>query len=77
MNNNLFAWWDMDISNSPPYQIDNSKPLNAPLQLTGLYVKEIETTTSNEINSYSYVTQESQEHLPFGGFPGTDRYGRE
>ena len=75
----LFIWWDMDISDDSPHQISNSYLEGGvnPLRLTGSYTKAMEKNTSNEINSYSYIVQESKEYLPFGGFPGTDRYGRE
>ena len=77
LKKDLFIWWDMDLSNSPPYVVNNSNTPIKQLKLSGSYTGAIETNTSNEINFYSYITQQSKEYLPFGGFPGTDRYGRE
>jgi hypothetical protein len=72
----LFAWWDMDLS-SPPYQIVASNDANQKIYLSGEYTGSIESEKTN-IFKYveAYITQETRDYLPFGGFPGTDKYGR-
>lgn len=74
IKNNLFAWWDMDLSNT---QINSSNTPIKQIQLSGSYTSQIAKSVTNELKIYNYIVQESKEYLPFGGFPGTDRYGRE
>jgi lambda family phage minor tail protein L len=76
MQENLFVWWDMDLSNSAPYSILSSNLPQKTLTLTGQYNALMDNSTSTTYNQVKTITQTPQESLPFGGFPGTDRYGR-
>jgi lambda family phage minor tail protein L len=76
MESNLFAWWDMDLRNSSPYTITSSNSPAKTLTLTGAYDSRMDYSKSTTINISSSVTQTPSTFLPFGGFPGTDRYGR-
>jgi lambda family phage minor tail protein L len=76
MESGLFAWWDMDLTNSAPYRILSSNSSQKTLTLSGSYNSSMDYSTSSEYNLVSTVTQTPKTFLPFGGFPGTDRYGR-
>ena len=73
---NLYAWWDMNLTNSAPYRILSSNSPQKILTLTGDYNSLMDYSQSTSYNLTSSVTQTPKTFLPFGGFPGTDRYGR-
>jgi lambda family phage minor tail protein L len=73
----LFAWWDMNLDDSPVYKIDASNDANQKIYLSGEYTGSIEYFDSQSfISKQSSIPQTPKNYLPFGGFPGTDRYGR-
>ena len=72
----LFAWWDMDLTNSAPYRILSSNSPQKILTLTGNYNSLMDYSKSTNYNLVSEIAQTPKTFLPFGGFPGTDRYGR-
>jgi lambda family phage minor tail protein L len=76
LESNLYAWWDMDLTNSAPYRILSSNSPQKILTLTGDYNSLMDYSKSTSYNLTSSVTQTPKTFLPFGGFPGTDRYGR-
>lgn len=72
----LYAWWDMDLSASYPYNIAASNAPTKIIYLSGDYTSSIDY---NETTTYLKPTtnpQTASRSLPFGGFPGTDKYGR-
>lgn len=73
----LFAWWAMDLSNTSPYRITSSNSPAKILSLTGSYSSLIDKSASRKVKNLIYITQTPKTSLPFGGFPGTDRYGRQ
>jgi lambda family phage minor tail protein L len=73
---NLYAWWDMNLTNSAPYRILSSNSPQKILTLTGQYDSLMDYSQSTPYNLTSSVTQTPKTFLPFGGFPATDRYGR-
>lgn len=75
--NNLFAWWDMDLSNTTPYVINSFNNPIKTLSLSGNYTSSIEKTETNSYIQTRYINQTPSGWLPFGGFPGTDRYARD
>jgi lambda family phage minor tail protein L len=76
MESNLVAWWDMDLTNTSPYRILSSNSPQKILTLSGSYNSSMDYTTSSTYSLVTTVTQTPKTFLPFGGFPGTDRYGR-
>ena len=73
----LFAWWDMNLSDVPTYQIAASNDSNQKIYLSGNYTSSIEGIITDQFTSKeTAIAQTPQNYLPFGGFPGTDRYGR-
>jgi len=75
MTGDLFAWWGMDLSNSPPYVIASD---NYPTQtgyLTGAYYAGMDATKTSSMFQKGSIVQTNKTSLPFGGFPGTDKYG--
>jgi lambda family phage minor tail protein L len=76
MESGLFAWWDMDLTNSEPYRILSSNSPQKTLTLSGSYRTSMDFSKSTNYNLISEIAQTPQTFLPFGGFPGTDRYGR-
>lgn len=73
----LFAWWDMNFSDTPTYQITASNDSNQKIYLSGDYTGSIENIITDQFTSKeTNIGQTFQNYLPFGGFPGTDRYGR-
>ena len=76
MTGDLFAWWDMDLTGSSPYGEDS---LNSPIQtlyLSGEYTDSIDYTKTTDLITKAVVVQQNKTSLPFGGFPGTDKYGK-
>jgi hypothetical protein len=66
----------MDLSSSP-YQVVASNNANQKIYLSGEYATSIETEQTSIFRyEETYITQETKTYLPFGGFPGTDKYGR-
>lgn len=76
MESNLLAWWDMDLTNSAPYRILSSNSPQKTLTLSGSYNASMDFSKSTTYNLTTTVSQTPKTFLPFGGFPGTDRYGR-
>jgi hypothetical protein len=77
LNSGLFAWWDMDISDTSPYSVSASNNQNLKIYLSGEYTGSIDSSETNLITSSETKNPSSSLFgLPFGGFPGTDRYGR-
>jgi lambda family phage minor tail protein L len=76
LKNNLFGWWDMDITNSAPRQILNSHLGGQSLNLSGNYDAKMERSDSVDFYELISRNQETSLPLPFGGFPGTDNYER-
>ncbi len=77
LNTGLFAWWDMNLSDTPTYQIEAANDSNQKIYLSGYYTGSIENIIEGQFTSrQTSVSQTFQNYLPFGGFPGTDRYGR-
>ena len=76
LKNNLFGWWDMDITDSPPRQVLNSHPEGPPLNLSGDYNAEMERSDSVDFFELKRANAGPPLPLPFGGFPGTDNYER-
>jgi len=73
----LFAWWDMDITGTSSYSVSASNNQNLKINLSGEYTGSIDLQETNYITQFeTTLIQTSQNSLPFGGFPGTDRYGR-
>lgn len=73
MTDNLYAWWDMDLNNNTI--IASNNPLKK-LNLIGEYNSLIENvSTIFTTTSRGNINQTPKEYLPFGGFPGTDKYG--
>lgn len=73
----LFAWWDMDLSDTSPYVIAGSNNVDNKFYLSGEYSSNIDFNTGViSYTSFINSTQQKQDYLPFGGFPGTDKYGR-
>jgi lambda family phage minor tail protein L len=73
----LFAWWDMNFSDTPTYQIEASNDSSQKIYLSGNYTESIEEAITGQFTSKeTKIGQTFQNYLPFGGFPGTDRYGR-
>ena len=73
---NLFAWWAMNLSNTSPYRVQSSNSPIKTLSLTGTYSSAIDSSATRRFSNVITITQTPQTSLPFGGFPGTDRYGR-
>ena len=73
---NLFAWWAMNLSNTSPYRVQSSNSPIKTLSLTGTYSSAIDSSATKRFSNVITITQTPQTSLPFGGFPGTDRYGR-
>ncbi len=78
----LYGWWDMEVDHTPfpaapPYIIENSNsPLIRQMHLSGAYDSRVEYSTNTRFMVETGIPQEKKTFLPFGGFPGTDRYGR-
>ena len=73
----LFAWWDMNLTDTPTYKVEASNNTAQIIYLSGQYVNSIEFYDQNAfISKEAYIPQTPKNYLPFGGFPGTDRYGR-
>lgn len=72
----LYAWWDMNLSNSAPYVVESSNSPTKTLELKGNYVSSIDASATVNYLKSSTNPKSASEFLPFGGFPGTDRYGR-
>jgi lambda family phage minor tail protein L len=72
----LFAWWDMEMT-GPPYQIEAENDSSKIIYLSGEYSTGVEST-----NTVAYtdiggrINQTPKDYLPFGGFPGTDKYSQ-
>jgi lambda family phage minor tail protein L len=73
---NLYAWWDMDMTNSPPYKVEAANNSDRELYLQGDYQSSITTSETTIYTKGNDTAQSAAQYLPFGGFPGTDRYGR-
>ncbi len=81
MQSGLFAWWDMDLTNTPTYQVNSSNSPTQVIYLSGEYYSGMDyskTTTYNAtgLSVSQSIVQQKSDYLPFGGFPGTDKYGR-
>lgn len=73
----LFAWWDMTLNKSSyPYFVDNEQSNANPLRLSGIFDSRVNTSESFSFTLETGIPQSRKTYLPFGGFPGTDRYGR-
>lgn len=72
----IFAWWDMDMNNSAPYSIVSSNSPYQTINLSGQYTSSMDAKKTKYYNAELTVTQTPQKYLPFGGFPGTDKYGK-
>lgn len=73
---NLYAWWDMDITGSAAYSTAASNNSSKIIYLSGQYQSSIDYNETTAYLTASEHPQTISEYLPFGGFPGTDRYGR-
>jgi lambda family phage minor tail protein L len=74
----LYAWWDMDLSTSYPYSVAASNTGTRTINLSGEYIPTLEKqeTVYYSFNNDDKIGKTASSYLPFGGFPGTDRYGR-
>lgn len=73
---NLYAWWDMDLTGSSIYSTAASNDSSKIIYLSGEYQSSIDYNETTTYLTASENPQSINEYLPFGGFPGTDRYGR-
>jgi len=73
---NLYAWWDMDITGSSAYSTAASNNSSKIIYLSGQYQSSIDYSETTTYLTASENPQSIDKYLPFGGFPGTDRYGR-
>jgi hypothetical protein len=82
----LFAWWDSDLNmpnDRSPYitsveRRDGSIDDPYELTLTGSGYQSLlqqKVVTIKTFNASDPVVPNPQNALPFGGFPGTDKYG--
>jgi lambda family phage minor tail protein L len=76
LETNLFAWWQMNLTNSAPYVVNSSNSPTKTLYLTGTYSSSIDQSNTRNFKNVKTITQTPKTSLPFGGFPGTDTYGR-
>jgi lambda family phage minor tail protein L len=74
----LYAWWDMDLTGSSSYSVAASNNGTRIINLSGQYTQSIDynDTTIYYTNQNSSDPSLAWSYLPFGGFPGTDKYGR-
>ena len=77
LEKDLFAWWAMNLTNSSPYRVLSSNSPVQTLALTGSHSSSIDKSSTQKYTILTYITQTPKTSLPFGGFPGTDRYGRQ
>lgn len=75
IKNQLYAWWQMDVQGSAGNYYVNSETGTRPLNISGLYETSYETGYTKTITQSYGVNQTPKTYLPFGGFPGTDKYG--
>ncbi len=75
IKNNLYAWWQMDVQGTAPNYYVNSETGTRPLYVSGLYKTSYETSTTKTISMSYGLPQTPKTYLPYGGFPGTDKYG--
>ncbi len=86
LKENLFAWWDSDLNmpnDRSPYitsveRRDGSIDDPYELTLTGSGYQSLlqqKVVTIKTFNASDPVVPNPQNALPFGGFPGTDKYG--
>lgn len=73
---NLYAWWDMDITGGPTYSTSASNNSSRTIILSGDYQSSIDYSETITYLKPTDNPQSANPYLPFGGFPGTDRYGR-
>ena len=76
MLDKLFAWWDMDMNDSSPYSIVSSNTPYQTINLSGQYTGSMDSQATKYYNAELSISQTPQKYLPFGGFPGIDRYGK-
>jgi len=76
----LYAWWDMDLSNTSPYKVTGSNNSSKTLTLSGSYTNSMDVLDTviyyQNNNTGADSPRSSFSYLPFGGFPGTEKYGR-
>jgi len=75
MTQDLFLWWGMDLSNSYPYSVSSDNYPSQTLYLSGEYYTGMDATKTSSMFQKGSITQTNKTSLPFGGFPGTDKYG--
>jgi lambda family phage minor tail protein L len=82
LKNDLFAWWDSDLNIDngllPSVVGRDSSSIIYNLQLTGSAYVGLRTDSSfnrSIINYSDYSIPTPKTPIPFGGFPGTDKYG--
>lgn len=77
MKKDLFAWWDMNLNKSSyPYFVDNEHSTANRLTLSGAFDSRVQVSETFNVKLETGIAQSRKHYLPFGGFPGTDRYGR-
>jgi lambda family phage minor tail protein L len=72
---NLYAWWQMDVVGSAGNYYVDSNTGTLPLNISGLYLTSYETGYTKTVPQIYRAKQTPKTYLPFGGFPGTDKYG--
>lgn len=73
----LFAWWDMGLSDSAPHLIEAENNSTHKIYLSGAYSSLMDTTKTVVYTDVAgRINQTPKDYLPFGGFPGTDKYSQ-
>jgi lambda family phage minor tail protein L len=74
----LYDWWGMNLSDSAPYEITGENVSTRKIILSGQYTGSMDysDTVIYYANSSADSPQTFVSYLPFGGFPGTEKYGR-
>jgi lambda family phage minor tail protein L len=74
ITNNLLGWWDMQYAANGVISAQNNPAIN--LIVTGNNIAAaLKTATFQETVSDKLNQPKQSEELPFGGFPGTEKYG--
>lgn len=76
LTTNLYAWWDMEMSTSSPYTVEASNDDSKTIDLRGVYSPELNYDETAVYYATDVNPKTASNSLPFGGFPGTERYGR-
>ena len=64
------------MNDSSPYSIVSSNTPYQTINLSGQYTGSMDSQATKYYNAVLSISQTPQKYLPFGGFPGIDRYGK-